>query len=103
MDNNIIKHQDKSPVIHPTAYVNPLAIIMGDVTVGENTSIWPHCILRGDMEKIIIGNDVVLLDRTFIETTEYRPVTIDSSVLISHNAIIHGAATDERNQNNVSF
>ena len=49
--------QGRAPQIHPSAYVDPQAVIIGDVAIGEDSSIWPCAVLRGDYHSIRIGAD----------------------------------------------
>ena len=60
---------DKSPTIHPDAWVHPSAVIIGDVTIGARTSIWPHVTIRADEGPVVIGQDSNIQDGTTIHMT----------------------------------
>jgi carbonic anhydrase/acetyltransferase-like protein (isoleucine patch superfamily) len=87
---NIIAYKHKKPKIDSGAYINPYAIVIGDVTIQSGVSLWPGVILRADDDKIEVGHNTAILDRSLIEAPRDRPVTIGSGVLISHGAILHG-------------
>ncbi len=81
----------KKPQIHPTAYIDSTAEIIGEVTIGENSSIWPGTVLRGDMHYIKIGKNVSVQDNAVIHGTEMlNPAIVGDNVSIGHSAIVHG-------------
>lgn len=83
------------PKIHPSALVAPEAIIIGDVKIGEETSVWPGCVLRGDMHKIRIGARTNIQDGTVIHVTAGgRGVTIGDDVTIGHMALLHDCTVE---------
>lgn len=91
MSQNIITVKGKSPVINDSSWVAFNAIVTGDVTIGENCSIWFHTIIRGDCNKITIGDNVNVQDGTMVHGTTGRGDTfIGNNVSIGHRAIIHG-------------
>lgn len=79
------------PTIHPTAWVHPTATVIGRVTLGPQVSIWPGCVLRGDIEPIEIGEGTNLQDISICHTSEGCPVKIGKRVLVGHRVTIHGA------------
>jgi carbonic anhydrase/acetyltransferase-like protein (isoleucine patch superfamily) len=87
---NIVAYKNKSPKIDSSAYINPFALIIGDVTISEGVTVWPGAIIRADDDRIEIGNDTAVLDRVLIEAPRDNPVTIGHAVLVSHGAILHG-------------
>ena len=78
------------PKIHPTAFVAPTAAIMGDVTVGEDASIWYHTVLRGDMAPIVIGSQSNIQDGTIVHVDAGVPCTVGERVAVGHRVILHG-------------
>lgn len=76
--------------IHPTAFIAPTAAVMGDVTVGENASLWYHTVVRGDMAPIIIGSDSNIQDGTIVHVDEEVPCTVGQRVAVGHRVILHG-------------
>lgn len=76
--------------IHPTAFIAPTAAVMGDVTVGENASLWYHTVVRGDMAPIIIGSDSNIQDGTIVHVDEEVPCTVGRRVAVGHRVVLHG-------------
>lgn len=76
--------------IHPSAFIAPTAAVMGDVTVGENASLWYHTVVRGDMAPIIIGSDSNIQDGTIVHVDEEAPCTVGQRVAVGHRVILHG-------------
>ena len=87
----IITVNDKTPVIDPSARIAENATITGDVTIGKESSIWFQAVIRGDVNKIIIGDRVNIQDGCIVHGTHGRGDTIiGDDVSIGHRAIVHG-------------
>jgi len=81
----------KKPVIPEDCYVAENATIVGDVTFGDNCSVWFNAVVRGDVHFIKIGNKVNIQDGAVIHCTYLKhPTIIGNNVSIGHNAIVHG-------------
>ena len=81
----------KSPRIHSDAWVHPSAVIIGDVTIGARTSIWPQVTIRADEGPVIIGDDSNIQDGTTIHMTGgVSTVAVGHRVTVGHNCILHG-------------
>ncbi|MCS6817530.1 MAG: gamma carbonic anhydrase family protein [Blastocatellia bacterium] len=79
------------PQIAETAFVEETAIVVGDVEIGEHSSIWFHAVVRGDVHRIRIGRDTNIQDGVVVHVTGGRfPVLIGDRVTIGHRAIVHG-------------
>ena len=78
------------PKIHPTAYVHETAEIIGKVTLEKNASIWPYCVLRGDVDEIVIGEGTNIQDNTVIHTLEGQPAVLGKGISVGHSVILHG-------------
>ena len=79
------------PQIHPTAYVDPSAEVIGDVHLGEDASIWCNCTVRGDIHFIRIGDRTNIQDNSLIHVQNgAHPMTIESEVTVGHGVILHG-------------
>jgi carbonic anhydrase/acetyltransferase-like protein (isoleucine patch superfamily) len=81
--------------IHPTAFIHPSAIVLGDVTLGARVSVWPTAVLRGDSDVIVIGEDSNVQDGTVVHADEGIPTHIGKRVAIGHRAIVHGATIED--------
>ena len=80
-----------TPIISDTVYMAENATIIGDVAIGEQSSIWFHTVIRGDVNSIRIGKKVNIQDGVIIHCTYQKSSTfIGDNVSIGHNAIIHG-------------
>jgi carbonic anhydrase/acetyltransferase-like protein (isoleucine patch superfamily) len=85
----ISSHLGKAPVIGQNVYVADGAIILGDVTIGDNSSIWFNAVIRGDVGKISIGSFTNIQDGSIIHISENIPCIIGDYVTIGHHAVIH--------------
>jgi carbonic anhydrase/acetyltransferase-like protein (isoleucine patch superfamily) len=77
---------DSSPDIHPEAFVHPDATIIGNVTVGAESTIWPQAVLRGDYGIIRIGARTSIQDGTVIHTTPRHPTIVGDDCVVGHLA-----------------
>lgn len=85
------------PVIGPGVFVAPSAQIIGDVEVGENSSIWFQAVLRGDVMPIRIGKETNIQDSSVIHGTYKKcGATIGDQVSVGHQVILHGCQIDDR-------
>ena len=84
--------QGKSPKIHETTFIAENAVVIGDVEIGENASIWYNCVLRGDVNYIRIGDRTNIQDGTIIHVSRGNdfPTIIEHNVTVGHSATIHG-------------
>jgi carbonic anhydrase/acetyltransferase-like protein (isoleucine patch superfamily) len=84
-----------SPRIHPTAFIAPSAMVMGDVTLGPESSVWYTSVLRGDMAPIYIGSQCCIQDGTIVHVDAGVPCTIGPRVGVGHKVILHGCTVEE--------
>ncbi len=81
-----------TPKIGKNCFIAENAVIIGDVTIGDDCSIWYGVVLRGDVNTIRIGNRVNIQDNASVHTLYQRSVTIiGDDVSVGHNAVVHGA------------
>lgn len=78
------------PHIHESAYVAPGAVIIGQVTLEAEVSIWFNAVLRGDREPIVIGRGSNIQDGAVVHTDPGYPCYVGANVTVGHNAILHG-------------
>lgn len=87
----IVQARGFTPKIHPSCFIAPNATIIGDVEIGEGSSIWFGCVLRGDVMPIRIGKQVNIQDNSVLHGTFNKcGVTIQDRVTVGHAAILHG-------------
>jgi carbonic anhydrase/acetyltransferase-like protein (isoleucine patch superfamily) len=85
------------PKIGSNCFIAESAVIVGDVTIGDDCSIWYGAVLRGDVNPIIIGNRVNIQDGAVLHTLHKKSVVeVGDDVSVGHNAIIHGAKIGSR-------
>ncbi|HEX9564294.1 MAG TPA: gamma carbonic anhydrase family protein [Gemmatimonadaceae bacterium] len=77
-------------------FLHPLAFICGRVSLGDRVSIWPFAVLRGDTERIEVGDETNIQDGTIVHADEGLPTLIGRRVGIGHRAIIHGSVIEDR-------
>ena len=83
------------PTIHPTSFIAPGAIVIGDVTLGAESSVWYTAVLRGDMAPIRIGARSNIQDGTIVHVDEDVPCTVGERVGVGHRAILHGCTIED--------
>jgi carbonic anhydrase/acetyltransferase-like protein (isoleucine patch superfamily) len=85
-----IPYNGITPKIHESVFVAPGAYIIGDVTIGEESTVWFNAVLRGDDGPIVVGKRCSVQDNSTIHLYEGNPVVIGDDVTIGHNVILHG-------------
>lgn len=84
-------HAGKFPQIAATAFVHGAAVLIGDIQIGEQSSVWPHVTLRGDDGPIRIGSQTSIQDNSVIHCTEgWSFTTVGSRVTVGHSVVLHG-------------
>lgn len=93
--------EKKTPQLENQAWVDDTALVIGDVILGEDSSLWPMSVLRGDIHKIRVGKRTNIQDGTIVHVThasgfnpEGFPTIIGDEVTIGHQAVIHACRID---------
>lgn len=89
LEERLEKYLAKDPQIDPTAYVSKHAVLVGDVRIGANASVWPGCVLRADINSIELGEGSNLQDGTMVHLADDAGVKIGKNTTVGHGAIIH--------------
>jgi gamma-carbonic anhydrase len=88
--------QGTLPKIAPTAWVDPNAVVIGDVTIGERSSVWPNAVLRGDVHKITIGEETNIQDGSVLHVEEHLfELRVGNRVTVGHSVCLHGCAVED--------
>lgn len=102
-DITILTIDGKSPQIDPSAFIAPGCRIIGDVTIGPEASIWYNCVIRAEVNRIMIGarsniqdGSVIHCDGPMPGVPDGYPTLIGEDVLIGHNCMIHGCVLEDR-------
>lgn len=89
--------EDRCPRIDPSAWVDPTAVVIGDVTLGPGASIWPLCVVRADLHRIAIGTGTNIQDGSILHVSRDSPslpggapLIIHDRVTVGHQAVLHG-------------
>lgn len=87
----VLRYKDKLPRIGKNVLIPSNAYVIGDVEIGDNVSLWPFVVIRGDEDRIVIGDNSNIQDLTVIHTDKGIITQIGSGVTVGHRAIVHGA------------
>jgi carbonic anhydrase/acetyltransferase-like protein (isoleucine patch superfamily) len=91
----LIAYKNKRPVLGEGCFVAENAAVIGNVTMGQDCSVWFGAAVRGDSETITIGQRTNIQDNATIHNNEGHPVVIGNDVSIGHNAVVHGATLED--------
>ncbi len=83
------------PDIHPSAWIAPTAAVMGDVTLGAESSVWYGTVVRADMARVEIGTQTCRQDGTIVHVDEEVPCLVGSRVGVGHRVILHGCIVED--------
>ena len=86
----IMKFKEFYPVIHAKAWVAPSADVIGNITIGEDSSIWFGCVLRADVNSIQIGDRTNIQDLSIIHVDHDHPTTLGDDITVGHQVMLHG-------------
>jgi carbonic anhydrase/acetyltransferase-like protein (isoleucine patch superfamily) len=96
-------YRNRLPSLGPGVYVDPTALVIGDVTLGEDVSVWPMTVVRGDVNRIRIGvrsnvqdGSVLHVSRAFPGQDAGWPLMVGEEVTIGHRVVIHGCTIGDR-------
>ncbi len=87
---------DRTPTIHDDAFIHPDAVVIGDVHVGAQSSVWPSAVLRGDYGTVIVGERTSIQDGAIIHAVPDYPTVIGDDCVIGHLAHLEGCVIEDR-------
>jgi len=79
-----------APTIHPSVWIAPTAVIIGNVTIGEGSNVWFGAVLRGDNEPMIVGARCNVQENAVLHSDPGFPLTLEDDVTVGHLAMVHG-------------
>src|SRR2546425_5481294 len=90
-------YRGRTPQVAASAYIDPAAVVIGDVSIGEHSSVWPCAVIRGDVHWIRIGARTNIQDGSVLHVMrdEY-PLLLGDNVTIGHGVILHGCTIESR-------
>jgi carbonic anhydrase/acetyltransferase-like protein (isoleucine patch superfamily) len=93
IDPKNVRHRPE--LVDPTAYIAPGAVVLGNVTLGAESSVWFGAVIRGDTDAIKIGRQTNIQDGCVLHADEGVPCAIGDRVTVGHAAIVHGAMVED--------
>ncbi|WP_158736515.1 gamma carbonic anhydrase family protein [Alteribacillus sp. YIM 98480] len=87
----IYSYKGKSPIIADSAYIADYVTITGDVSIGEDSSVWFNSVIRGDVAPTVIGNRVNIQDNSVLHQSPKNPLILEDDVTIGHMVLLHSA------------
>jgi carbonic anhydrase/acetyltransferase-like protein (isoleucine patch superfamily) len=92
----IIEYRGRTPKVHPSAFIAPTAVLIGDVEVGEESSIWFGAVLRGDNGPIRIGARTSIQDNAVLHVSEHGETIVGDDVTVGHCAVMEDCRIERR-------
>ena len=99
---SVRKFNDKQPIIGESVFIDDSAVVIGDVTLGRDVSIWPATVVRGDVESISIGDGTNVQDGSVLHVShasrfslQGRPLMVGKNVTIGHKAVVHACTVGD--------
>jgi len=90
-------YRGQVPRVHPSAFIDDSAQVIGDVEIGEESSVWMCVVIRGDVNRIRIGRRSNVQDGTIVHVMkDTHPTVIGDNVTIGHGAVVHGCTIEDR-------
>jgi len=86
----LIAHHGKMPRVDGSAFIADTAVLIGDVEIGADSSIWFGTVLRGDINRIVIGKRTSIQDNCVVHVDSDKPTVVGDDVTVGHGAILHG-------------
>ncbi len=91
----LVEFEGKRPKVHKTAFIHPRAMVIGNVSIGEHSSVWPGAVIRGDFAKVEIGRYTCIQDNAVVHADVNETVKIGDHVVVGHQALVHGATISD--------
>ncbi len=91
----LMAYKGKTPALDGTVFLAAGAAVIGDVTVGEDSSVWFGAVIRGDNEPIVIGRRTSIQDNATLHADPGHPLTVGDDVTVGHNAVVHGCTVKD--------
>ncbi|MBN2377848.1 MAG: gamma carbonic anhydrase family protein [Sedimentisphaerales bacterium] len=91
----LYEFDNHTPQIHPSAFIAPTATVIGSVTIAQNSSVWFHCVIRGDDSPIYIAEQTNIQDLSTLHGATRQPLRIGSRVTVGHRCILHGCTIED--------
>ncbi len=95
LQERLERYLGQTPQIHPSAYIAPGSTVLGDVVIGEQSSVWPGAVLRGDINSIRIGDCTNIQDGAILHLADDYPTILGNHVTVGHAAVVHACTVED--------
>ncbi|MDX2111091.1 MAG: gamma carbonic anhydrase family protein [Verrucomicrobiota bacterium] len=95
LEERFQRYLDATPQVDSSAYIAASAVVYGAITLGPKSSVWPNCVLRGDINTIEVGEGSNIQDGTIVHLADDFGVKIGSYVTVGHGAMIHACTIED--------
>lgn len=94
-EQQLDRHLRRQPVLGQDVYLARTAVVIGDVTLGARSSVWYHAVLRGDINRIVVGDGSNIQDNAVVHLADDYPCLIGRYVTVGHSAIVHACTVED--------
>lgn len=91
----LFKYKEYKPAVHSSAYIAPGAQLIGNIELKEKATVWFNAVLRGDNDKITVGEGSNIQDGTIVHVDPGYPVDVGKNVTVGHNVVLHGCTVED--------
>src|ERR1051326_9338153 len=95
LENQLKTFLGAQPKLGPQVYIAPGAVVLGDVTLGEQSSVCYHAVLRGDINRIVVGHHSNVQDTAVLHLADEYPCLLGNYVTVGHGAIVHACTVED--------
>ncbi|MFN8370664.1 MAG: gamma carbonic anhydrase family protein [Bacteriovoracaceae bacterium] len=95
MSNTVFNYLDFKPTIEEGVFISPGAFIIGRVTLKKHSNIWFNCVLRGDVNEIVVGENTNVQDLSMLHVTAKDALIIGNNISIGHSVTLHGCTIND--------
>ena len=91
----VLPYQNQKPLIGENVFIAPNAAVIGEITLGDDVSIWFSAVLRGDIAPISVGKGSNIQDNAVLHVGDFEPCIVGDNVVVGHQAILHGCKVED--------
>lgn len=95
LDKQLDTFLRKKPVLGKSVYLARTAVVMGDVTLGDHSSVWYNAVLRGDINRIVVGHHTNIQDNSVLHLADELPCILGNWVTVGHSAVVHACTVHD--------
>ena len=95
LDKQLDTFLRKKPVLGKDVYLARTAVVLGDVTIGDHSSVWYNAVLRGDINRIVVGHHSNIQDNSVLHLADELPCIVGNWVTVGHSAVVHACTVGD--------